>query len=175
MTQDKDAHIAKLSAENERLKQETENWKTCAAGWRKIAKASTSAVKVSYANSTAPNRPFATTPPEGQQEPVAWGEFYGGKIATVRTDKSRHCTVPLYARPAEQAVTEALRDLLDHVDRNTCAHEDTYRGGSIWTICDSCGQKWADDRGGVIPYSDPEPVAKARAALKAAMEAGRHD
>lgn len=82
---------------------------------------------------------------------------------------------PLYTRPSEQAVTEALRDLLDHVDRNTCAHEDTYRGGSIWTICDGCGQKWADDRGGFSPYSDPEPVAKARAALKAAMEAGRHD
>lgn len=62
-------------------------------------------------------------------------------------------------------LVDALRDLLDHVDRNTCTHENTHRGGFLWTICDECGQQWADDRGGFVPYVDPEPVAVARAVL----------
>ena len=52
-------------------------------------------------------------------------------------------------------------------DKETCRHEDTHRGGSIWTICDICGRKWADDRGGFQPYSDPPAIAQARAALAA--------
>lgn len=58
-----------------------------------------------------------------------------------------------------------LRDLLGHVDRNTCVHENTHRGGVIWTICDDCGMKWADDRGGFKPHKDAPEVAAARAAL----------
>jgi hypothetical protein len=69
------------------------------------------------------------------------------------------------ARPAPKPagdVLKALRDLLDHVDRETCPHEDTHRGGLIWTVCDACGRKWADDEGGFVPYSDPPAVARAR-------------
>jgi hypothetical protein len=69
------------------------------------------------------------------------------------------------ARPAPKpagGVLKALRDLLDHVDRETCPHEDTHRGGLIWTVCDACGRKWADDEGGFVPYSDPPAVARAR-------------
>lgn len=40
---------------------------------------------------------------EGQQEPVAWGEFYGGKIVAVSLHKNHHYTVPLYTHPSEQA------------------------------------------------------------------------
>lgn len=40
--------------------------------------------------------------PTKQQEPVAWGEFYGGKIVAVSLHKSHHYTVPLYTHPPEQ-------------------------------------------------------------------------
>lgn len=64
--------------------------------------------------------------------------------------------------PAAQGTVAALKDLLDHVDSETCTHEDTHRGGAIWTICDACGRKWADDEGGFVPYVDPPAVARAR-------------
>lgn len=57
---------------------------------------------------------------------------------------------------------EALSKLLNEHDRNTCIHEETYRGGGIWTICSSCGRKWADDRGGFKPHTDHPAVANAR-------------
>ena len=41
-----------------------------------------------------------------------------------------------------------LKDLLKYAERNTCLHENTYRGGSIWEICEDCGARWADDMGG---------------------------
>jgi len=59
----------------------------------------------------------------------------------------------------------ALRDLLSYVERNECQHEDTHRGGAIWTICDGCGMKWADDKGGFRPYAESKPITDARAAL----------
>ena len=65
----------------------------------------------------------------------------------------------------DNKLADALRGLLEHVDRETCRHEQTHRGGSIWTICDDCGEKWADDRGGFIPYTDAVAVAQAREAI----------
>jgi ribosomal protein L37AE/L43A len=56
----------------------------------------------------------------------------------------------------------ALKDMLKYYDRETCQHEDTHRGGAIWTICDGCGRKWADDEGGFVPYSEPLFVSCAR-------------
>lgn len=38
--------------------------------------------------------------------------------------------------------------VLAYAERNTCLHDETYRGGTIWEICDSCGAKWADNEGG---------------------------
>ena len=58
---------------------------------------------------------------------------------------------------------QLIRDLLDLVDRETCTHEETYRGGAIWTICSNCDRRWADDRGGFVPYEDPPEVVAARA------------
>jgi hypothetical protein len=63
-----------------------------------------------------------------------------------------------------------LEKCIDHIDRNTCEHEDTYRGGAIWTICRGCGMKWADDEGGFMPYQEPKWLTAARAALHKAKD-----
>ena len=70
-----------------------------------------------------------------------------------------------------RTVLTALWTLLDHVDAETCVHEELHRGGTIWTICDGCGRKWADDEGGFVPHSDPPAVAKARAIIEATIAA----
>jgi len=68
----------------------------------------------------------------------------------------------------EEGGAEAIiRALLDHVDRDTCQHDNLKRGGVQWTICEDCGRKWADDQGGFKPYVDPQPVAAARLYLSA--------
>lgn len=59
-----------------------------------------------------------------------------------------------------------LANLVDHVDSTTCQHDSTHRGGVIWTICDDCGKKWADDRGGFVPYTDDQALSAARTALE---------
>lgn len=64
--------------------------------------------------------------------------------------------------PAGSDVTALLIALLRHIDSETCRHEETHRGGSIWTICDQCGREWADDQGGFEPYQDAPAVAAAR-------------
>lgn len=66
---------------------------------------------------------------------------------------------------AHEALVKALGTMLDEYDRNVCEHEITHRGGHIWTICEGCGQKWADDEGGFKPHCDPEGVVEARAAI----------
>lgn len=65
---------------------------------------------------------------------------------------------------------DALTNLLNEYDRNTCVHEETHRAGFIWTICDSCGRKWADDRGGFKPHVEHRAVAKARTLLYPEVE-----
>lgn len=64
-----------------------------------------------------------------------------------------------------QRKDEALKALLKYAERNECHHEETHRAGFIWTICDSCGGQWADDRGGFQPYEEPAEFEAARAAL----------
>jgi hypothetical protein len=60
---------------------------------------------------------------------------------------------------------DALKNLLSYAKRNECHHENTHRGGIIWTICDDCGGKWADDQGGLKPYCEPVEITAARQAL----------
>ena len=62
----------------------------------------------------------------------------------------------------------ALEEVLNEYDRNVCEHEITHRGGAIWTICDGCGRKWADDEGGFQPHRDPPSIVEARKALSQA-------
>lgn len=83
------------------------------------------------------------------------------EVFDIMSDRFRRLSASGAGRVSEQA----LRDLLDYVDRNTCTHEEVTRGGLIWTICSSCGEKWADDRGGFVPHQDAPEVAAARAAV----------
>ena len=75
--------------------------------------------------------------------------------AAPQPEQSAHVSVP----------RELLEDLVVHIEDNTCTHENTYRGGAIWEICDDCGDKWADDRGGKPAFKWPDCVEKARALL----------
>lgn len=59
-------------------------------------------------------------------------------------------------------IHEALEALVRYVDKQTCSHEETYRGGTMWEICSMCGKMWADDEGGRPEYEDPPEVATAR-------------
>lgn len=66
---------------------------------------------------------------------------------------------------------EALETLLRFAECQICYHESTHRGGSIWTICDDCGAKWADDEGGKPKFKEPKEIVNARKALAAARKA----
>lgn len=68
----------------------------------------------------------------------------------------------------------SLRAALDHYERNICEHEETYRGGAIWTICTYCGSKWADDEGGFKPFEHPPEIIEAREALSRISGEDRH-
>lgn len=73
------------------------------------------------------------------------------------------------AQPAPSSQDEwktLAKDLLREIERQTCAHEETHRGGFLWEICDSCGAKWADDEGGKPEFKWPKVVEKARAMIE---------
>lgn len=59
------------------------------------------------------------------------------------------------------ALHEAARNLIRHVERNECTHEEVHRGGQ-WTICDGCKREWPDDRGGFEPYKEPKELVALR-------------
>jgi len=91
-----------------------------------------------------------------------------GVIARVPLPKDggvTECVANCHLISAAPAMYEALKALLHHHERSVCTHEETHRGGGIWTICDSCQRKWADDEGGFKPYVDPPEVENARATL----------
>lgn len=66
-----------------------------------------------------------------------------------------------------QQALEALEALMRRDTGNTCQHENTHRGGGIWEICDECGAKWADDRGGKPKWEDPPEWVVADKAISA--------
>ena len=69
-------------------------------------------------------------------------------------------------QPAHVSVLRGLvEEFVAHIKDITCTHDNTHRGGAIWEICDDCGDKWADDRGGKPAFKWPECVEKARAIL----------
>ena len=73
-----------------------------------------------------------------------------------------------YCVAVPDAARSIIEALVDHVERETCMHENTHRGGAIWEICDDCGAQWADDRGGRPEFKWPPAVERANAYLAAA-------
>jgi uncharacterized Zn finger protein (UPF0148 family) len=59
----------------------------------------------------------------------------------------------------------ALEGLLKYAELSECPHDDLSRGGTIWTLCNRCGAKWADDEGGFKTSAEPKQITEARAAL----------
>lgn len=70
---------------------------------------------------------------------------------------------------------EIIRQLVEHIERNTCEHHETYRGGAIWEICSGCGAKWADDEGGKPEFQWAESVERARAFLISTNKANKDE
>jgi hypothetical protein len=103
-----------------------------------------------------------------QMEAMAKKLHYGG------TDEFSDEAASMLAQAAQTeadvaGLVKALKAMLGRVENNQCRHEATHRGGAMWTICDDCGEEWADDRGGFKPYIEPDDVRLARTALKLAM------
>lgn len=96
----------------------------------------------------------------------------GWRIRNVATTPADARTAPNGGEVGPEVV-ERLRAshaaLLDRIERNQCEHETTHRGGAIWTICDDCGEKWADDRGGFQPYVAPDWLVEARDVARALL------
>lgn len=116
---------------------------------------------------------------------IAWAAEVGGnRIAENVVEMTRDDLQRLIAErtpqtaPAAVAVPDAaaiIRNLVDHIERNTCEHHETYRGGAIWEVCSDCGAKWADDQGGKPSFKWPDAVERAREFLLAATPAAAPD
>lgn len=100
------------------------------------------------------------------------------ETATAEPGRDGYILPASFAYAIEKAVMESLtaapdgwrdvmQQLVREIERNTCMHEDTHRGGALWEICDRCGASWADDEGGKPQLKWPECVEKARAILAA--------
>lgn len=65
----------------------------------------------------------------------------------------------------------ALEKLVRFAGGHACEHEDTHRAGAIWTVCNSCGRKWADGEGSPEPFIPEglEEGIQALAAYRAAL------
>jgi hypothetical protein len=68
-------------------------------------------------------------------------------------------------REANAELAKALKALLKRDEKNTCQHENTYRGGLLWEVCADCGMRWADERGGKPAWEDPPEWSQAYDAL----------
>lgn len=79
---------------------------------------------------------------------------------------------PAEKQPDVSALVEALEGVVSEIERVTCLHENTHRGGVLWEICEDCGTKWADDRGGKPEFSWPDSVEKARTLIAAHRKGG---
>lgn len=112
-------------------------------------------------------------------EPLSdWGKIQRAPLQAIweallkaSPDPNKAINIVAGERASKLEAKCVLRDLLNHLDANTCLHETTHRGGSIWTICDDCDAKWADDKGGFKPHQDEPAVAAARAYLKGLEDA----
>lgn len=112
---------------------------------------------------------------EGERAECRHGPFGVGGLVEQTAD-----TIEAQAREIaqtaerERVLVEALTASLDYYERQICHHDDTHRGGFLWTICDQCGAKWADDEGGFKAFEYPPEIAKAYELL-ATLKGTHHD
>lgn len=74
-------------------------------------------------------------------------------------------TNEIKAQSSGVVLPELIAKLVNEIERNTCMHESTHRGGVIWEICDDCGAKWSDDRNPRPEFKWPDCVTDAHALL----------
>ena len=67
--------------------------------------------------------------------------------------------------PLAKEAAESLEYALNELGKTVCLHEETHRAGAIWTICDQCERKWADDRNPFTPYREPPELTQAYSTL----------
>ena len=104
-----------------------------------------------------------TTQTEAQRSADAWDNAI---TTRAHVDAGNAMAAELHRLEAANAeLLEALKELLNRDELRTCMHENTHRGGAIWEICDDCGAKWADDRGGKPAWVDPVEWDLAYAAI----------
>ncbi len=98
-----------------------------------------------------------------------------------RKDEQRFNAVAMRATKVEERLdlaeklAEATQELLKCAEQQECHHEETHRGGVLWTICNNCDRKWADDDGGFQPYVEPVEITAAREALDAFVSSGKQE
>jgi hypothetical protein len=71
-------------------------------------------------------------------------------------------------------ILETLREARLQIESSICYHEETHRGGVLWTICDHCDAMWADDRGGFKKPKMPKTWLKLTQAISQ-LEKGKED
>lgn len=54
-----------------------------------------------------------------------------------------------------QQLAAALASAVNEASRSMCLHDETRRAGAIWTVCNQCGVKWADDEPKPLPEQPP--------------------
>jgi len=85
--------------------------------------------------------------------------------------EDRVCTINTsflnYIPKLDDKFKKALEGLINIIERNECRHEETSRGGAIWTICQMCNRQWADNDGGMPEYKEPPELTAAYSVLKA--------
>lgn len=112
-------------------------------------------------------------PEAGMEEPFASEQNANAQHIAANSPDVVIATIDELLRLREEnaRLKEALENLLRFAECQICYHESTHRGGSIWTICDDCGAKWADDEGGKPEFKEPNEIVNARKALAAAHRA----
>lgn len=103
----------------------------------------------------------------GATFPRPGGDWTGVLVPPGQEDDGRTAGAAINGR-----MYRALVALLRRDEQNTCQHQDTHRGGAIWTICDDCGAQWADDQGGKPKWQDPKEWVEARDVIDEAVRTG---
>lgn len=116
-------------------------------------------------NGITMNRAFAKLLSDGSEV-----ERLSARVAELEGVRDELSKIGVDQRTRIAELETGLRLLLNYAEKQTCLHEETHRAGTIWEICDMCGRRWADDRGGKPEYEEPEAFTNAHALLNNRMD-----